>query len=149
VETVCSSKMLVGFKWTTWHYIPVDNIHLHSISITYFSIFKFFSLTSVTAMSSATRYYVLVTITLFKLCIFWTHIQPSLTVREPRNSIVGIATGYRLDDIGVGVQVLVGSRIFLPEVVQTGYGAHTASYPSNRLGIVTHLPSKYHAMDND
>jgi hypothetical protein len=29
-----------------------------------------------------------------------------------RDSIVGIVTGYRLDDLGFGVQVLVGSRIF-------------------------------------
>jgi hypothetical protein len=28
------------------------------------------------------------------------------------NSAVGIATGYGLDDQGVGVRVLVGSRIF-------------------------------------
>jgi hypothetical protein len=28
------------------------------------------------------------------------------------NSIVGVATGYGLDDRGVGVWVLVGSRIF-------------------------------------
>jgi hypothetical protein len=135
--------MLVGFQWTTWHYIPEDNIHLHSISITYFSMFKFF-FTSFS--NSNVQCY---TITLFKLCIFSTHTQPSLKVREPRNSIVGIATGYRLDDTRVGVRVLVGSRIFLPEVAQTGYGAHAASYPSNRLGIVTHLPSKYNALDND
>jgi hypothetical protein len=29
-----------------------------------------------------------------------------------RDSVVGIATGYRLDDRGVGVRVPVGSRIF-------------------------------------
>jgi hypothetical protein len=29
-----------------------------------------------------------------------------------RDSSIGIATGYRLDDGGVGVQVLVGARIF-------------------------------------
>jgi hypothetical protein len=29
-----------------------------------------------------------------------------------RDSVVGIATGYGLDDRGVGVRVLVGSRIF-------------------------------------
>jgi hypothetical protein len=29
-----------------------------------------------------------------------------------QDSVVGIATGYRLDDRGLGVRVLVGSRIF-------------------------------------
>jgi hypothetical protein len=29
-----------------------------------------------------------------------------------RDNVVGIATGYGLDDRGVGVRVLVGSRIF-------------------------------------
>jgi hypothetical protein len=29
-----------------------------------------------------------------------------------RDSVVGIGTGYELDDRGVGVRVLVGSRIF-------------------------------------
>jgi hypothetical protein len=29
-----------------------------------------------------------------------------------RDSVVGIATGYELDDLGVGVRVPVGSRIF-------------------------------------
>jgi hypothetical protein len=29
-----------------------------------------------------------------------------------RDSVVGTATGYGLDDLGVGVQVPVGSRIF-------------------------------------
>jgi hypothetical protein len=33
-------------------------------------------------------------------------------VRVSRDSVVGIATGYRLDYRGVGVPVLVGSRIF-------------------------------------
>jgi hypothetical protein len=31
-----------------------------------------------------------------------------------QDSIVGLASGYRLDDHGVGVRVLVGSRIFFP-----------------------------------
>jgi hypothetical protein len=41
---------------------------------------------------------------------------------------VGIATGYGLDDQGVGVQVPVGSRIFTSHVVQTGSRVHSA-YP--------------------
>jgi hypothetical protein len=43
-------------------------------------------------------------------------------------SSVGIATGYRLENRGVGVRVPVGSRIVL-HVAQTGSGAHPASYP--------------------
>jgi hypothetical protein len=38
---------------------------------------------------------------------------------------VGIATGYWLDDQGIGVRVPVESR----HVVVTGPGAHPASYP--------------------
>jgi hypothetical protein len=32
--------------------------------------------------------------------------------KESRDNVVGIATGYRLDDRRVGVRVPVGSRIF-------------------------------------
>jgi hypothetical protein len=39
---------------------------------------------------------------------------------------VGIATGYGLDDRGVGVRV--------PDVVQTGSEAHPASYPMGTGG---------------
>jgi hypothetical protein len=45
------------------------------------------------------------------------------------NSTVGIATGYGLDNQGVGVRVLLGARILLLPVIQTGCGAHSASYP--------------------
>jgi hypothetical protein len=37
-----------------------------------------------------------------------------------RDSSVGIATAYGLDDIDVGVRVPAGARIFLLHVVQTG-----------------------------
>jgi hypothetical protein len=43
--------------------------------------------------------------------------------------ITGIATGYGLDDRGVGVRVPVGSRISLLHVLWTGSGTHPASYP--------------------
>jgi hypothetical protein len=36
------------------------------------------------------------------------------------DGVVGIGTGYRLDDREVGILVSVGSRIFLLHVVQTG-----------------------------
>jgi hypothetical protein len=41
---------------------------------------------------------------------------------------VGIATGYELNDQGVGVRVPVQSRVSLLHVAQTGSGTHTASY---------------------
>jgi hypothetical protein len=45
------------------------------------------------------------------------------------DSVVGIATGYELDDRGVGVLVPAGSRIFTSPIVQTGSGVHPTSYP--------------------
>jgi hypothetical protein len=45
-----------------------------------------------------------------------------------RDSAVGIATGYRLDDQGVGVRVPVGANFSLLHVVQTGSGADPVSY---------------------
>jgi hypothetical protein len=41
-----------------------------------------------------------------------------------RDSVVGIATSYGLDDRGVGVRVPVGSRIFFspPNLLFNGYG---------------------------
>jgi hypothetical protein len=47
---------------------------------------------------------------------------------------VGIATGYELDDRGVGVRVPVGSTIFTSHVVQTGSGVHPTSYPIDTGG---------------
>jgi hypothetical protein len=45
-------------------------------------------------------------------------------------SSVNIVTGYRLDVRGVAVRVPVGSRMFSSiHIVQTGSGAHPASYP--------------------
>jgi hypothetical protein len=51
-----------------------------------------------------------------------------------RDSIVGIATAYGLDDLGVGVRVPLGSRIFSLHVVQTGSGVHRTSYPRGTGG---------------
>jgi hypothetical protein len=45
------------------------------------------------------------------------------------DSAVGIATGYGLDGRGVGVRVPVGQDFCLFRVIQTGSGAHPASYP--------------------
>jgi hypothetical protein len=46
-----------------------------------------------------------------------------------RDSAVGIATGYGLDDLGVGVPVPVGSRILTSPYIQNGSGVHPSSYP--------------------
>jgi hypothetical protein len=45
-----------------------------------------------------------------------------------RDSVVGIATGYGLDDRGFGVRVPVAQEFFPLKVVQTGSGVHPASY---------------------
>jgi hypothetical protein len=45
-----------------------------------------------------------------------------------RDSVVGIATDYGLDDRGVGVWVPVGSRIFSSPTVQATSGVHPTSY---------------------
>jgi hypothetical protein len=46
-----------------------------------------------------------------------------------------IATGYELEDRNVGVRLPVGSRFSLLHVVQTGSGAHPASYPRGTGGL--------------
>jgi hypothetical protein len=52
-----------------------------------------------------------------------------------QNSVVGIVTGYELDNRVVGVQVPVGSRfVSLLHVIQTGSGAHQTSYPMGTGG---------------
>jgi hypothetical protein len=45
-----------------------------------------------------------------------------------QDSTVSIATGYKLDAQGVRVRVLVGASFAPLHVVQTGSGAHPASY---------------------
>jgi hypothetical protein len=46
-----------------------------------------------------------------------------------RDSSVGIATGYELEDGGVGVRVPVGQEFSLFHVVPTGSVVHPTSYP--------------------
>jgi hypothetical protein len=69
----------------------------------------------------------------------------SLKSRGP-GSAVGIATGYVLDDQGVGVRVLVGKEFSLLRVIQTSSEAHPASYPmgtgGSSLGGVKRLERK-------
>jgi hypothetical protein len=48
---------------------------------------------------------------------------------KSRDSVVGIATGYGLEDQGVGVRVPGGQEFSLLHVVQAGSGVHPTSYP--------------------
>jgi hypothetical protein len=50
------------------------------------------------------------------------------------DSSVGIATGYGLDDRGVGVRVPKYQEFSLLQVVPTGSGVHTTSYPMGTAG---------------
>jgi hypothetical protein len=45
-----------------------------------------------------------------------------------RDSAVGIATDYRLDDRGADFESLLGQEFSLLHVVQTGSGVHPTSY---------------------
>jgi hypothetical protein len=59
-------------------------------------------------------------------------INTSMITYGSRDSLVGIATGYGLDDRGFGVRVPVGSRIFSsshrPRVHPTSYPMGTGGY---------------------
>jgi hypothetical protein len=59
------------------------------------------------------------------------HIQYGTVNCEIESSAISlfIATGYGLDDQGVGVRVPVGARIFTFHLVQTGSWDRPASYP--------------------
>jgi hypothetical protein len=53
---------------------------------------------------------------------------------KKRNNVVGIATVYGLDDLDVGVRVLVEARILLFYIVKTGSRAHPTPYPMDNAG---------------
>jgi hypothetical protein len=56
-------------------------------------------------------------------------------MEESRNSSVGIALGYGLDDRGSRVRFPAGAENFsLHHRVQNGSGAHPASYPMGARG---------------
>jgi hypothetical protein len=63
----------------------------------------------------------------------WSYFVSLRAFKRSRDSVVGIATGYGLDDRGVGIRVPVGARIFL-HVVQTGSGVYPTSYPMGTGG---------------
>jgi hypothetical protein len=71
-----------------------------------------------------------------KLNRFVFYATQSFNFRIHKSPGVGIATGYGLDGRGVGVRFPIGSSILLCRV-QTGSGAHPASYP---VGIVGSFP---------
>jgi hypothetical protein len=52
----------------------------------------------------------------------------------PYGSIVGIVTGYSLDDIGAAVRVLIGQGFSLLQIVQTVSGVHPNFYPEVTWG---------------
>jgi hypothetical protein len=58
-----------------------------------------------------------------------------LRLKLRRGSSVVKATGYGLDDRNSGIQVPAGDgNFFLLHRVQTGFGAHSASYPKGTGG---------------
>jgi hypothetical protein len=58
-----------------------------------------------------------------------------MNVSKSRDSSVGIALGYRLDDGGSRVRFPAGAWNFsLYHCVQNGSGAHPASYPMSTRG---------------
>jgi hypothetical protein len=58
------------------------------------------------------------------------HFLSQITIfRQNRDSAVGIATGYGLDDRGVGVRVPVGSRILSSPRRLDRLWVHATSYP--------------------
>jgi hypothetical protein len=74
------------------------------------------------------KYYIDIVITILTIR---THTH--LVIRS-RDIADGAATGYGLDDRGVGVRVPVGEEFSLLHVVQTGSGAHPACYPMGTGG---------------
>jgi hypothetical protein len=57
--------------------------------------------------------------------------------RKSRDSSVGIALGYGLDDRGSRVRFPAGAGNFSPQYrVQNGSGAHPASYPMGTGGFI-------------
>jgi hypothetical protein len=50
------------------------------------------------------------------------------------SNFTGIVTDFGLDNWGVGVQVLIGDRTVSVCIIQTGSGAHPASYPIGAWG---------------
>jgi hypothetical protein len=52
-----------------------------------------------------------------------------VSVAQSRGRAVGIATGYGLEDPGIGIRVQVGKEFSHLQIIQTGHEAPPASYP--------------------
>jgi hypothetical protein len=77
-----------------------------------------------------------------------------------QDSVVGIATGYRLDDRGVRVRILVGSRIFSsprrparlwgsPSLLsgrEADYFLPTSAEVKKNVDVYTHSPIRLHGI---
>jgi hypothetical protein len=65
-----------------------------------------------------------------EICLVICNITKLTEFSTHKNSSVGIALGYRLDDWGSGIRFPVGAGNFsLHHRVQKGSGAHPASFP--------------------
>jgi hypothetical protein len=64
--------------------------------------------------------------------VHYNVIFPSMP--ESRDSVVGIATGYELDDQEVGVRVLVGAKIITSPCGPDRFWVHPTSYPMGTGG---------------
>jgi hypothetical protein len=62
------------------------------------------------------------------------HFHSVFVLSRSRDSAVGIATSYGLDDQGLRVRVPGESRIFSSLIVQTGSGVHQTYYPMRTGG---------------
>jgi hypothetical protein len=69
------------------------------------------------------------------LCVIYINKYLGFIINRSRDSAAGIATGYGLDDRGVGVRVLVGSRIFYSHFVESDPGVHPTFYPMDTGGF--------------
>jgi hypothetical protein len=64
-----------------------------------------------------------------------TYFDTYIISMRSRDSIVGIASSYGLDDRGVGVRVPASQEFSLLHVVQTGSGVHPTSYSMGKGGL--------------
>jgi hypothetical protein len=65
----------------------------------------------------------------FFLYLFRYYKSPAHCLLASRDSVVGITTGYWLDDGGSEFESRYNQEFSLLHVVHTGSGAHPASYP--------------------
>jgi hypothetical protein len=66
---------------------------------------------------------------LSQLPLYHELIKSGTVISTSRDSVVGMAIDYGLDDRLVGVRIPVRSKMFFLHVVHTGSGAHPVSYP--------------------